>query len=305
MAKFPSKAFAAHLSPIAHRVISSSQSAFIKGRFILEGIACFHEIMHDLKRRNTNAIILKLDFEKAYDCVSWTFLADVLRAKGFDGGYVHRILKLVTGGHIAVSVNGSVGEYFANGRGLRQGDPISPLLFNFMVDALSRILDHAASSGHILHVVSHLIPNGLSHLQYADDTIIIVENNDLCLANLKFLLLCFEALSGLKINFAKSELIATGFSQDAARRAADLMNCLLGSFPLKYLGISISPDTISSKHLRPVVAKVGNRVLPWRGRQHSSAAKVCLINAYLSSLPTYTIGFYLMPDVSHEAMDKH
>src|SRR3954467_3768615 len=83
------------------------------------------------------------------------------------------------------------------------------------------------------------------------------------------------------------------------------MNCSLSSFPLKYLGISISPDPITSKELRPLVLKVGIRVLPWRGRHHSSAAKVCLINACLSSLPTYTMGFYLLPGVSHEAMDKH
>src|SRR3954466_14437854 len=101
-------------------------------------------------------------------------------------------MRLVCGGHTAVSVNRVVGPYFVNGRGLRQGDPISPLLFNFVADALSCMLDRAASAGHISAVICPLIPSGLTHLQYADDTVFIVENNDLCLSNLKFLLLCFE-----------------------------------------------------------------------------------------------------------------
>lgn len=165
-----------------------------------------------------------MDFEKAYDCVSWPFLAEVLCAKGFDDGYVHRLMQLVTGGRTAILVNGLVGHFFVNGRGLRQDDPIYPLLFNFVVDALSCIMDRAALAGHIAPVSSHLIPSGLSHIQYADDTIILVEKNDICLANLKFLLLCFEVLSGLKINFAKSELISIGCSDTEARRVANLMN---------------------------------------------------------------------------------
>ena len=73
-AKFPSKGFANRLSPVAHRVISPFQSAFIKGRFILDGILSLHEIVHDLHARKAKAVILKLDFEKAYDSVSWPFL---------------------------------------------------------------------------------------------------------------------------------------------------------------------------------------------------------------------------------------
>lgn len=269
------------LSPIAHRLIAPSQSAFIKGRFILDGILCLHEIVHDLNRRKSNAVILKLDFEKAYDSVSWPFLRSVLLARGFDGAYVHRIMQLVGGGHTAVSINGKPSSYFPNGRGLRQGDPISPLLFNFVADALECLLSRAAAANHISPVVSHLIPSGVTHLQYADDTIILIQNTELGLINLKFILLCFEAMSGLKINFSKSEILPMGCAEPEARRIATMMNCSLGSFPIKYLGIPISPSSISSKDLAPVVLKVGNRVMPWRGLHHSPAAKICLINSCL------------------------
>ena len=116
-----------------------------------------------------------------------------------------------------------------------------------MLDALSHILSCAAAAGHISPVSSHLIPNGISHLQYADDTIIMVELNDSSITNLKFLLLCFEALLGLKINFSKSEAIVTGVPAEEAQRVAHLLNCSLGSFPLKYLGLPISPLKMLAK----------------------------------------------------------
>jgi hypothetical protein len=62
-------------------------------------------------------------------------------------------------------------------------------LFDFVVDALAAILDKANSAGHIQEVVPHLIPGGITHLQYANDTMILIQNNDLAIANLKFLLI--------------------------------------------------------------------------------------------------------------------
>ena len=213
-AKFPAKGFANRLSPVAHRVISPFQSAFIKGRFILDGILSFHEIVHDLHSRGSKAVILKLDFEKAYDSVSWSFLKQVLLAKGFDGAYVHRIMQLVTGGHTAVSVNGHISNFFGNGRGLRQGAPASPVLFNFVADALDAMLDMARLAGHLRGVASQLVPGGVSHLQYADDCF----SSSLITIVSHLLLIAFELLSGLKINFLKSEVITIGMGQPPSRR---------------------------------------------------------------------------------------
>lgn len=147
----------------------------------------------------------------------------------------------MTGGHTAVAINGVVGSFFPNGRGLRQGDHISPLLFNSIVDALSCILNCMAAVGHIRPVISHMLPSGVSHLQYADDTIIMIENDDLGLANLKFLLVCFEAMSGLKINLSKSQVLVLGCTPDDSSRIANILDCQLGSFSFKYLGIRYLP----------------------------------------------------------------
>ena len=96
------------------------------------------------------------------------YLRNVLLAKSFDGAYVHRLMQFVYSGHMAVALNGAIRTCFANGRSLRLEDPISPLLFNLVVDAHTCILSWAAVAGHISPMVSHLIPEWLTHLQYAD-----------------------------------------------------------------------------------------------------------------------------------------
>lgn len=87
---------------------------------------------------------------------------------------------------------------------------MSPLLFNILADALAAILDRAKIAGHLSGVASCIIPSGTSHLQYANDTLIFIKNSEREILNLKFLRMCFEEMSGLKIIFAKSEAIVLG-----------------------------------------------------------------------------------------------
>jgi hypothetical protein len=71
-------------------------------------------------------------------------------------------MQLLSRGQTSVNVNGEVGPYFRNARGIRQGDPLSPILFDFLVDSLAAIIDRAKEAGHLTGVVPHLIPGGLS-----------------------------------------------------------------------------------------------------------------------------------------------
>uniref|UniRef100_A0A453NLQ1 Reverse transcriptase domain-containing protein n=1 Tax=Aegilops tauschii subsp. strangulata TaxID=200361 RepID=A0A453NLQ1_AEGTS len=137
--------------------------------------------------------------------------------------------------------NNEIGPFFPTLCGVRQGDPFSPFLFNMVVDALAVILDKAKSAGHIHGIVPHLVGGGgVSLLQYADDTIIMVEGSATDIANLKFLLLCFQQMSGLTINFDKSEVVILGYPPEEALAIADRLNYHLGTFPMTYLGIPIS-----------------------------------------------------------------
>ena len=106
---------------------------------------------------------------------------------------------------MGIKVNDEIGPYFQTKRGLRQGDPMSPILFNIVADMLALLLKRAKDDGQIRGVIPNLLDDGLSILQYADDTIIFIDHDLEQAKNLKLLLCAFEQLSGLKMNFHKSE----------------------------------------------------------------------------------------------------
>ena len=84
------------------------------------------------------------------------------------------------------------------------------MLFNLVADALSALLDKAVQKKHITGILDHLIPGGISHIQYADDTVIMIDGSESSVLNLKLILYCFEWLFGLKINFHKSDVYVFG-----------------------------------------------------------------------------------------------
>ena len=117
---------------------------------------------------------------------------------------------MTTKGTVGIKVNEDISHYFQTRKGVRQGDPLSPLLFNIVVDMLAIIICRAKENGQISGVVPHLVDDGHSVLQHADDTIIFMENNFDQAVNMNLLLCAFEQLSGLEINFHKSEWFCFG-----------------------------------------------------------------------------------------------
>jgi hypothetical protein len=126
----------------------------------------------------------------------------------------------------------------------------------------------------------------------------------LAIANLKFLLIYFELLCGLKINYHKSEVIITRISKEEQARVANLLNCQQGEFPFRYMGFTMSDKNLTIADSEPLVQVVGNKTKPWQGRFMSLAARLILTNACLSSMPMHTMGLFLLADGTHATLDK-
>jgi hypothetical protein len=169
------------------------------------------------------------------------------------------------------------------------------MLFNIVADMLAILIERAKRDGQIEGVVPHLVDGGLSILQYADDTILFMEHDLQKARNLKLILSAFELMSGLKINFHKSELFCFGDAQDEANQYADLFGCGLGSFPISYLGIPIHHRRLTLAEWKIVEERLQKRLSSWKGNLLSLGGRLVLINAVLTNLVLYMISFFQLP----------
>jgi hypothetical protein len=157
------------------------------------------------------------------------------------------------------------------------------------------MLNKAASHNLIRGLCSHHIPGGVISLQYADDTILFMKNNSEMARNLKWVLTCFEQFSGMKVNYNKSELVPINLYPEEILEFKEIFDCLLGSFPIKYLGVPLHYEKLKREDLQPIIDKILKRIAGWRGKLLSHAARVMLVKACLASIPVYLLSFFKFP----------
>jgi hypothetical protein len=212
--------------------------------------------------------------------------------KGFSPTWCEWISKVMSRGSVAVKVNDNIGHYFQTRKGVRHGDPLSLILFNIVVDMLAILISRAKESEQIQGVVPHLVDEGLSILQYTDDTIIFMDNDLEKAKNIKLLLCAFEQLSGLKINFHKSELLCYGTAKINQNKYMQIFGCDLGSFPFRYLGIPMQHRKLMNKDRKHVEERFQKRLNCWRSKMLSVGGRLVLINSVLSSLSMFMLSFF-------------
>jgi len=162
----------------------------------------------------------------------------------------------------SVLVNGSSIGFFSSSRGLGQGDPLSPLLFVLVMEALGKIILAAVSGGLLF---GFYVGTGvdISHLLFSDDTLIFCGADPNHLGNLRSLFLLFEVVPDLKTNLGKSELVPVG-SVDIVAGLAWILGCGVGSLPLKYLGLRLGAS-FKAKHIWDgVIEKIERGLASWK-----------------------------------------
>lgn len=215
--------------------------------------------------------------------------------KGFPDNYRDWVMHFVTSGSVGIIVNDTLGPFFRTHKGLRQGDPFSPLLFNLVADSLTILIKRAHEHGLFKGVVPELVSGGLSMLQYADDTIFLFDGDMQGARNLKFILCLFEHLTGLKINFHKSEVYCFGQAVERQLDYAEIFTCRIGSLPFKYLGMPMHCRKLSNSDWKPTEEKVENKLSSWKGRFLSLGGRLVLLNSCLSNVPSYMLSLFPIP----------
>ena len=185
---------------------------------------------------------------------------------------------------------------------LRQGDSMSPYLFILIADILQRLILHASASGLLHHPLDSSLPCPV--LQYADDTLIILQASLEQLTHLKTILLEFSAATGLQINFHKSTFAPIHVDDALASSMAAVLGCPVASFPQSYLGLPLSTHKLNLSAFFFIIDKVDRRLAGWRGLLLSLAGRAILVRAVLRALPLYAMSALLLPLGTIQAIDS-
>ena len=206
----------------------------------------------------------------------------------------------------SVLINGGSEGFFGSFRGIRQGDSLSPLLFVIVMEALSRMMSKAVEGGllsgfQVGSMDSHLVR--VSHLLFVDDTLIFLDAKPDHIFNLRLLFTWFEAVSGLKINLNKSEMVSVGNVPDL-EDLAGIMGCKIIQLPMTYLGLPLGANFKSKSIWDSILEKMERKLFGWQRVYLSKGGRVTLIKSTLSSLPTYFMSLFPIPASMALRIDK-
>ncbi|GAU18134.1 hypothetical protein TSUD_248350 [Trifolium subterraneum] len=276
-------------------LISKNQSAFLKGRLLVDGVLAINEVVDWVKKAKKECLVFKVDFEKAYDSVSWSFLEYMLRRFGFDEKWRSWIKACVFAGSLSVLVNGSPTEQIDISKGLKQGDPLAPFLFILVAEGLGALMKKAVDVGYFKGIQISTTGTIMSHLQYADDTLFVGEA---CVENLwttKAILRWFELISGLKVNFFKSKLYGINVGDNFISSAASFLKCKVGKLPFIYLGLPVGANPRRLVTWNPVIEVLQKRLASWKNKYVSLGGRVVLLNSVLAAIPIFYLSLFKMP----------
>ncbi|XP_058741619.1 uncharacterized protein LOC131614006 [Vicia villosa] len=241
-----SKLLAGRLNKVMGKLVSPTQTTFIEGRQMMDGVVVLNEIADFARRNRRECLILKNDFEKAYDCVSWSYLKYMFKRMGFGSKWCGWMEAMVFSSNISVLVNGCPTAEFAASRGLRQGDPMSPFLFLLATEGLSGLMWNAREVGGFqgFHFNQQIY---VELLQFADDTVML--------------------LYGINVG------------DDALLAAANFLPCAIGSMPFLFLGLHVGANHRRKDTWKPVYNNLKKRVASWQGKHISLGGKLSFFKA--------------------------
>ena len=238
--KLASAVIANRLKTVLDKIIFKDQKGFISGRFIGENIRLIYDVLFETKDQDIPGMILSIDFEKAFDTVSWKFIKKVLKYYNFGPSIISWISLFQNGSESCIIQNGFISEFFNLRKGCRQGDPISPYVFILCAEILGKIVrDSKSISGIKINEKEFRLS------QYADDTQIFLDGTEKSLKETLNILKTFYIMSGLKINVEKTRAIWIGSLSNSNRQLCKEYKLDWSQGPFKILGVMFTAEVFN------------------------------------------------------------
>ncbi|XP_058756625.1 uncharacterized protein LOC131629842 [Vicia villosa] len=294
--KIISKILADRLSSILPSLISPEQKGFIHGRNIKDCICLTSEAINLLNNRSFSGnVALKIDISKAFDTLSWPFIIKTLECFGFNEKFCNWIKVILNSAHLSIGFNGKLVGYFKCSNGVRQGDPLSPLLFCLAEEVLSRGIKKLVNENKINLIKAsrnYFVP---SHTLYADDIMIFCRGDHKSLTAIAAFLHEYASYSGQFCNFAKSLIFAGGMSTARHQSLADLLGFSTAFPPFIYLGAPIFVGRPKASHFQFVADRIHIKLAAWKASLLSMAGRVQLVKSVIHSMMIHYMTVYNWP----------
>ena len=294
--KIFTKALTNRINPVADQIIDSHQTGFIPGRQGHDNVMLIDLLVHYFQEGNSGeASILSLDQQKAYDRVEWSYLRRCLEGFGFGPRLRRWIDVCYTDLTATIHLGHSTSEPYQVHRGLRQGDPLAPILFNFVLEPFllhySRIASGPPVEGISLKVAA-----------FADDTNLLMGPGDGPHAEAAIRL--HEEASGAKINQDKSELIPLTRTAHDVIVLPQFRAVEFGS-SFSHLGIVIRSEGRDMKVIeKDIIKKLQSSIAGWRTRRLTFQGRITVLNTYFLSKLWYVASFYTFSKDFYKQIDK-
>ncbi|XP_031101746.1 uncharacterized protein LOC116005640 [Ipomoea triloba] len=276
------------------------KSAFIPDRLITDNILVAAEIGHYLNRKQCGVVgweALKLDMAKAYDRMEWPFLRRMLEALGFDVRWVDLIMLCVSSVSYNFLIIGTPSGEVVPTRGLRQCDPLSPYLFIICAEGLSLLLQKAQAEGSIRGCRVARGASPVSHLFFADDSLLFFRANAQEVGAVKHCLDLYENMSGQAVNYHKSNVC---FSINTQTHHREEVVAVLGVDQApnfgKYMGLPAFVGRNKRAAFSYIEDKIKQRVGSWNKKLLSQAGKEILLKSVAHAMPTFSMSVFLLPE---------
>jgi len=294
--KIISKILADRLAPIMNSIISPHQRGFIQGKSIRDCFCVTSEAINHLHNKAfAGNLAFKVDISKAFDTLEWQFLLKVLNAFGFNNRFCSWINTILRSALLSINVNGKLNGFFKCKRGVRQGDPLSPLLFCIAEEVLSRNISKLVDLGKLdlIKGTRHIqIP---SHALYADDIMIFCKGKISSINALLELFKAYALASGQVINPSKSTVYYGSISVSRINHITGLIGFNKGSLPFLYLGVPIFKGKPKKLFLQPIADKIKSKLSSWKASLLSIAGRVVLVKSIIQGMLIHSISIYSWP----------
>ena len=297
--KLISATLANRLKLVLPNIISKTQTGFLKHRFIGESTRLIYDLMSYAQEHNQEGLLMLIDFEKAFDSVSWRFLYKTLDFFNF-GPYIQTWIKILNINITAtVQQSGFTSPFFPVNRGCRQGDPIASYEFLLCAQILYLLIQQ---NNDIKGLIAHQYEYKLT--QFADDTTLIMDGSQGSLQAALNTLEIFGTISGLNINKDKTKIIWIGKKRNSKDILETNPPLQWGSTEFDLLGLTFSTDMnkIMELNYNKYLPIITTTIKHWNNRYLTPLGKITIVKTFLISKLIHL--FTSLPTPSDEFIKK-